>query len=158
MAKHEWSEESWEGTVSSGYRHCLVCKVFKTVPNQNEECPGLQKVPAGDPLAGYRELRARQRLAGQVRMAFPPQSIPDDVLLAYRARQLVRDAMGIGLNGGQVQELFWKAYTQETGVPCEELSPGEAAKAWAREEEILVVRTREQSLQETTVEETNKED
>lgn len=45
-AKHVWSEESWEGTMSSGYRHCLVCKVFKTVPSQNEECPGPQAPPA----------------------------------------------------------------------------------------------------------------
>lgn len=202
MAKHEWSEESWEGTASSGYRHCLVCKVFKTVQNQNEDCPGvqlqppaIQAVPADAPegfikrylttpegkralsRAGCRpimEARAKQRLEAAARMCYPPQQVPDEVLdryrkeqelrtlgvsmlehsltraecsfakplqsvpidelLVYRMQQFVQDALSLGVKGVQIQDMFWKAYTQAAGLDEKTLSPDEVTAAWAREE------------------------
>lgn len=38
MAKHIWSEEYHVGALS-GNRFCLACKVWKSVENQDADCP-----------------------------------------------------------------------------------------------------------------------
>jgi DNA-binding transcriptional regulator YhcF (GntR family) len=53
-------------------------------------------------------------------------------LLAHRMRQLVQDAIGLGMKADQIQDLFWKAYSSESGIVYNELSPEELAEAWSR--------------------------
>lgn len=151
MTKHEWSEESFEGTASSGFRHCLACGVGKTVQNQNEECWGV--LPARLPsfesrVSACKTPEGRTRISmllhEQIRSRLPReplmpiQQVPDEVLLPARMTKLIEDAFAENLSGEQIQDLFWRSYLAFCKVPYKELTPEESAAAWAHEEEILV--------------------
>ena len=86
MSTHTWTEDIWEGTPTTGFRKisgpmCSGCRVLKNASTDKSHCMAAA-------FEYSRELRDKIRLAGQVRMLFPPQQIPDEELDKFEKRLL----------------------------------------------------------------------